>query len=100
MLIPFQPPPAAGTRPPANASPERARRLTGLGERRLVAPKPHRAAACKAFGRIGMSGWNYADVWEAIAAAVPHRRALIQGERVISWGQFDQRADAIARRML
>jgi fatty-acyl-CoA synthase len=47
-----------------------------------------------------MAGWSYADVWEEIAAAVPHRPALIQGERVIDWGAFDRRADALARRMI
>jgi fatty-acyl-CoA synthase len=47
-----------------------------------------------------MAGWTYADVWEAIAAATPHRPALIQGERTVSWGAFDARADALARHML
>jgi 3-oxocholest-4-en-26-oate---CoA ligase len=47
-----------------------------------------------------MTGWCYADVWEAIAGAVPDRPALIQGERVIGWGAFDRRADALARRLL
>jgi len=47
-----------------------------------------------------MSGWAYADIWEAIAAAVPNRAAQIQGERVIGWGQFDRRANAVARFLL
>jgi fatty-acyl-CoA synthase len=47
-----------------------------------------------------MTGWSYADIWEAIAEAVPQRPALIQGERVIDWGGFDRRADALARRLL
>ena len=43
-----------------------------------------------------MSAWTFADVWEAIAARQPDRPALVQGERVCSWGQFDARADALA----
>ena len=40
--------------------------------------------------------WTLADVWEAIAASQPERPALIQGDRVITWGEFDERADALA----
>jgi len=44
--------------------------------------------------------WNYADLWEAIASAVPDRPALIQGARVVSWAQFDHRAEALAAHLL
>ncbi|MDR3510655.1 MAG: AMP-binding protein [Caulobacteraceae bacterium] len=47
-----------------------------------------------------MTGWSYADVWEAIAGAVPNRPALVQGPRMVSWGDFDAHADALARRLL
>ncbi|MDB5431520.1 MAG: acyl-CoA synthetase [Caulobacter sp.] len=47
-----------------------------------------------------MPGWCFADIWEEIAAASPGRPAQIQGERVIPWGQFDRRANAIARHLL
>jgi fatty-acyl-CoA synthase len=47
-----------------------------------------------------MAGWTYADVWEAIAGAVPDRPALIQGERVVTWGAFDRRADALGRALM
>lgn len=40
--------------------------------------------------------WTVADVWEAIAAAQPDHPAQIQGERRLSWSQFDARADALA----
>ena len=40
--------------------------------------------------------WTFADIWESIAAAQPDHPAFIQGERTISWGQFDARADALA----
>ncbi|MFN3524116.1 MAG: AMP-binding protein [Phenylobacterium sp.] len=43
-----------------------------------------------------MSAWTFADVWEAIAARQPDRPAQIQGGRVLTWGQFDARADALA----
>ncbi len=44
--------------------------------------------------------WNYADLWETIAAAIPARPAQIHGERVVSWAQFDRRADALATHLL
>ena len=40
--------------------------------------------------------WTIANVWESIAAAQPERAALVQGPRVVTWGQFDVRADALA----
>jgi|SRR5215217_5380 len=47
-----------------------------------------------------MSGWNFADVWEEIAAATPNRPAQIQGDRVITWRDFDRRANAVAAHLL
>ena len=47
-----------------------------------------------------MSGWNFADVYEAVAARVPDHPCQIQGERVITWAQFDARADALAADMI
>ncbi len=47
-----------------------------------------------------MGPWNYADLWEGIAAAVPARPALIHGERVVSWADFDRRADGLAAHLL
>ncbi len=46
------------------------------------------------------SRWNYADVWEAIADTQPSAPALVQGERRISWGEMDRRADGVARWLL
>lgn len=43
-----------------------------------------------------MTAWNYADVWEGIASAQPEQPALIQGDRVVSWGEFDARSRAVA----
>ncbi len=47
-----------------------------------------------------MSGWNYADIWESIAGAVPERMAQVQGERQVTWAEFDRRADGLARALL
>ena len=47
-----------------------------------------------------MSSWTVADVWEAIAGAQAQQPALIQGERVVSWGEFDARADALAAHLI
>ncbi len=47
-----------------------------------------------------MTGWNFADVYEAVAARVPERPCQVQGERVVTWAQFDARADALAADML
>jgi fatty-acyl-CoA synthase len=43
-----------------------------------------------------MSSWTFADVWEAIAASQPDHPANVQGERVLTWSEFDARADALA----
>ena len=40
--------------------------------------------------------WNIADMYEAIARQAPNRPCQIQGERVVTWGEFDRRADALA----
>ena len=47
-----------------------------------------------------MTEWRIADVWEAIAGKTPDRPALIQGDRMVSWGDFDRRADALAAALL
>ncbi len=44
--------------------------------------------------------WNYADLWESVADAVPFRLAQVHGQRQIAWGDFDRRADALARHFL
>lgn len=41
-------------------------------------------------------GWNFADVWETIAQIEPHKTAHVHGQVSFSWGEFDQRANAIA----
>ena len=43
-----------------------------------------------------MPGWNIADVFEVVAAAVPASPALIQGDRTLSWHELDTRAGQVA----
>ena len=43
-----------------------------------------------------MTQWNYADVWEAIAEIQPDQPAIIQGDRTVSWGQFEDRSAGVA----
>jgi fatty-acyl-CoA synthase len=47
-----------------------------------------------------MPGWTFADAWEVVAAKVPDAPAQIQGDRVVSWGDFNRRANGIAQRLL
>ena len=43
-----------------------------------------------------MSDWNFASVWEGIAAIVPERDALVCGDRRITWAEFAGRAARLA----
>ncbi len=47
-----------------------------------------------------MAGWNFADVWETVADTIPDAPAQRQGDRVITWGEMDRRADGLARTIL
>ncbi|GAA5233187.1 AMP-binding protein [Verticiella sediminum] len=44
--------------------------------------------------------WNFADVWEAIAATTPEAIAQVHGQERITWQQFDAAADGIAHALL
>jgi fatty-acyl-CoA synthase len=43
-----------------------------------------------------MTDWNFADVYEAVAAKVPDRPCQVQGDRTVTWGELDRRANALA----
>jgi fatty-acyl-CoA synthase len=43
-----------------------------------------------------VSDWNFADVWEVVAAAHPGAAALGQGRKRVAWQDFDRRADGVA----
>jgi len=47
-----------------------------------------------------MAGWNYAEIWEVIAAQIPEAPAQIQGGRTLTWREFDQRANGVAHALL
>ena len=47
-----------------------------------------------------MTGWNYAEIWETIAEQIPDAPAQVQGDRTVSWRQFDERANGVARHLL
>jgi len=45
--------------------------------------------------------WNLGDILDAVAATVPKdRQAIVQGDRVITWGEMDERTNRLARAML
>jgi 3-oxocholest-4-en-26-oate---CoA ligase len=46
------------------------------------------------------SGWNFADLWEAIAAQISDELAQQQGARQMTWREFDQRANGVAHAFL
>jgi citronellyl-CoA synthetase len=43
-----------------------------------------------------VTGWNIADVLEAVAAEVPESVAVICGGRRFTWAAFDARAERLA----
>lgn len=47
-----------------------------------------------------MSGWNFADVWEAVARRLPDAPAQAHGDQRVTWREFDGRADGVARALL
>ena len=49
---------------------------------------------------VAAHGWNFADVFEAIAERFPEAPAQIQADRRFSWADFDRRADGIAATLI
>lgn len=47
-----------------------------------------------------MGNWNFADAWETVAEALPEAPAQMQGERTVTWAEFDRRANAFAAELL
>ena len=47
-----------------------------------------------------MPGWSFADVWEVVARQVPDATAQVQGDRRLTWRDFDRRANGIAQAFL
>jgi len=46
------------------------------------------------------TGWNLADLWEAIADRQPDAPAQFAADRIWTWAEFDRRADGIAATLL
>ncbi len=82
--------------------------------RSTVGSPANSSAGLRPPGPIGASGdgrvnvttmtsptaWNWADVFETIAATTPDAPAQVCGERRFSWADFDRRADNLAADML
>ena len=47
-----------------------------------------------------MPGWNYAEIWETVATAIPDAPAQIQGSTSYTWREFDERANGVAHALL
>jgi len=47
-----------------------------------------------------MTAWNYANAFEIAADNLPDSPALLHGDRIITWAEFDRRADGVARTLL
>src|SRR5271167_3004582 len=47
-----------------------------------------------------MTEWTYADIWQSIARAQPQATAFVQGERTVSWEEFELTGDALAQYLL
>ena len=42
--------------------------------------------------------WNLGDMFDAVAEAVPpDRQAIVQGDKVVTWGELDRRTNRLAR---
>jgi len=46
------------------------------------------------------TGWNFADLWETVAATIPEALAQQQGEVRRSWAEFNRRANGIAAALI
>jgi fatty-acyl-CoA synthase len=44
--------------------------------------------------------WSYANAWEPIARKQPDQPAVLQGDRALSWAEFDAHADALAAHII
>lgn len=49
---------------------------------------------------IATDGWNFGDVFEVIAEELPDAPAQAQGNRRMTWFEFDRRADGVARALI
>ena len=50
--------------------------------------------------RVDAQNWTHAALWESVAAALPDEPAAIWNDQVLTWNQFDVRADALAAALI
>jgi fatty-acyl-CoA synthase len=43
-----------------------------------------------------VSSWNFAQVWQEVAAVQPNQIAIEQGDRSVTWAEFDHQSAALA----
>ena len=67
-----------------------------MNEATGTAPGEYRAGVAPA----STNGWNFADVWERVADRFPAAPAQVQGPRLVTWAEFDRRADGVAATLL
>ena len=41
--------------------------------------------------------WQMADIWENIAAAIPDKPAIVDGDKRHSWAEYENRAARVAQ---
>ncbi len=46
------------------------------------------------------TGWTYADIWETVGTCIPDAPALLHGDHVVTWAEFEARADGLAQFLL
>jgi len=46
------------------------------------------------------TGWNFADLWETVAATIPDALAQQQGDGRHTWAEFNQRANGVAAALI
>jgi acyl-CoA synthetase (AMP-forming)/AMP-acid ligase II len=51
-------------------------------------------------GSMEPARWTYVDVWEANCAARPDDTVLVQGERTLTWRQFNRASNGLAQSFL
>ncbi len=47
-----------------------------------------------------MGDWNYANILERIAAAIPDAPAQVMGDRVFTWAEWHRRANGVAQHLI
>jgi acyl-CoA synthetase (AMP-forming)/AMP-acid ligase II len=66
-----------------------------------LAPTGHPASSTKYLAAMPPDErWNLAEVWELVAELMPDRPAQRNGSRLITWSEFDRRANALAKDLL